>query len=337
MSALAAQPLTSSHDDHQPGAVAAGAARVGAELLLSHDAIDGTVVSGTERGDGSRSILRTYGMRWSRELGAWYLPNSRARQARPETIDALAAALRAGGFSVEVDIAPVTVAEAEEARAQLARSREAALRARSQRLGSRAELDQAQARRMLDVIPAGQPILRGHHSERRHRRDLARIDSSLQRAAASEQAAGAAARAADAAAAMQARRESLPAIGRRLAGLEREAASLARRRKQLAGHEHARDYQTRLAVEAERVAEQLAYWTGKRAEVLEQTGAREWTREDFAVGDRIRTAKGHMGTVRRVNKKTLTVNYDVMPASITNPVAYYDVLDRMPREEATDG
>lgn len=35
------------------------------------------------------------------------------------------------------------------------------------------------ARRVADVIPMGQPILVGHHSERRHRRDIARIDSGM--------------------------------------------------------------------------------------------------------------------------------------------------------------
>jgi len=38
------------------------------------------------------------------------------------------------------------------------------------------------AHRMMDIIPTGQPILVGHHSERRHRRDLARIDSNLHKA-----------------------------------------------------------------------------------------------------------------------------------------------------------
>jgi len=35
------------------------------------------------------------------------------------------------------------------------------------------------ARRIADGIPLGQPILVGHHSERRHRRDLERIDSGM--------------------------------------------------------------------------------------------------------------------------------------------------------------
>lgn len=37
----------------------------------------------------------------------------------------------------------------------------------------------ASARRVADGIPLGQPILVGHHSERRHRRDIARIDAGM--------------------------------------------------------------------------------------------------------------------------------------------------------------
>lgn len=47
--------------------------------------------------------------------------------------------------------------------------------------GSRAKSDVAMRRfhSIADGIPLGQPILVGHHSEKRHRRDLARIDSAL--------------------------------------------------------------------------------------------------------------------------------------------------------------
>lgn len=42
------------------------------------------------------------------------------------------------------------------------------------------------ARSLADCIPLGQPILVGHHSERRHRRDLARIESGYTRAFANQ-------------------------------------------------------------------------------------------------------------------------------------------------------
>lgn len=53
------------------------------------------------------------------------------------------------------------------------------LQASADRHAHRAEVAGQRAHKMLDVIPAGQPILVGHHSERRHRRDLARIDAAL--------------------------------------------------------------------------------------------------------------------------------------------------------------
>lgn len=37
------------------------------------------------------------------------------------------------------------------------------------------------ARRIADGIPLGQPILVGHHSEKRHRRDIERIDNGMRR------------------------------------------------------------------------------------------------------------------------------------------------------------
>ena len=49
---------------------------------------------------------------------------------------------------------------------------------------SRGEAERAhqRARQTLEAIPPGQPILVGHHSERRHRRDLERIDRGFQKA-----------------------------------------------------------------------------------------------------------------------------------------------------------
>ena len=51
------------------------------------------------------------------------------------------------------------------------------LRERSGAQLALAESSHAKARAIGDHIPFGQPILVGHHSERRHRRDIARIDS----------------------------------------------------------------------------------------------------------------------------------------------------------------
>jgi uncharacterized protein DUF3560 len=46
---------------------------------------------------------------------------------------------------------------------------------------AKAEASLDRAKQIGDMIPFGQPILAGHHSEGRHRRDLAKIDGAMRR------------------------------------------------------------------------------------------------------------------------------------------------------------
>lgn len=55
------------------------------------------------------------------------------------------------------------------------------LRARADRRDSEAVAAQAAVRRIGDNIPLGQPVLLGHHSQRRHERDLARMNASMRK------------------------------------------------------------------------------------------------------------------------------------------------------------
>lgn len=57
------------------------------------------------------------------------------------------------------------------------------LRDRASRARAKSRARYGAARRILDVIPFGQPVLVGHHSERRHRRDLERIDTNMRKSA----------------------------------------------------------------------------------------------------------------------------------------------------------
>jgi hypothetical protein len=64
--------------------------------------------------------------------------------------------------------------------------REARIERMKERAANRreeAEATRGRAMRTLNIIPAGQPILIGHHSEKRHRRDLERIANQFRRAA----------------------------------------------------------------------------------------------------------------------------------------------------------
>ena len=65
---------------------------------------------------------------------------------------------------------------------------EAEIEAKRQRMLERAERADREAREaaaaagaIADRIPMGQPILVGHRSERRHRRDLERIDTNMRK------------------------------------------------------------------------------------------------------------------------------------------------------------
>jgi Domain of unknown function (DUF3560) len=55
------------------------------------------------------------------------------------------------------------------------------LRERAERLQSEGRLSLASAQRISAMIPFGQPILVGHHSEKRHRKDLERIRNGYDR------------------------------------------------------------------------------------------------------------------------------------------------------------
>src|SRR5687767_11343825 len=64
-------------------------------------------------------------------------------------------------------------------------AKQAARRGRLQRASERARRESqtahGQAANIWGAIPMGQPILVGHHSERRHRRDLAKADRAMRK------------------------------------------------------------------------------------------------------------------------------------------------------------
>lgn len=149
-------------------------------ITITHDPADGTLISGSAKGDGVWEIARAGGFRYSRHVGI-YFPNSRDKAPRSGAISRVVKALEAAGHEVTVDIdaAPRAAEDAEADR--LAR-----LEDRADRLGDRAERRQASADghfavsdRITDMIPMGQPILVGHHSERRHRNALDRAHRNM--------------------------------------------------------------------------------------------------------------------------------------------------------------
>lgn len=52
-------------------------------LTITHTQPEGTLIEGTSRGDGTAEILKACGWRWPRNLGSWYVPQSRDKVAKP--------------------------------------------------------------------------------------------------------------------------------------------------------------------------------------------------------------------------------------------------------------
>ena len=79
----------------------------GAELLIEHSA-DGTLLHGTSRGDRELiDLVKGQGFRWSRNLGAWFLPRGWSEPTRLGRVKALAAQL---GERLQVDVDEATPA-----------------------------------------------------------------------------------------------------------------------------------------------------------------------------------------------------------------------------------
>lgn len=295
-------------------------------ITISHTAADGTLVDGDPR--PHHGVLKTLGFRYSRNIPGWYLRNSRDRTPNMLTIEAAAEGLRAHGFevTVEVDSTPRDAAEREaDARAR-SEARQAALLAKADRKSGEAEAAMGAYRQTADMIPLGQPVLVGHHSEGRHRRDLAKMERNFERSMEADAEAREATRRAEAAAARRDHRETGPATVRRIDRIETELRQLKRSMDKATAAEN-EDWIGRLAPRIEQLESDLTYWQGHLAMLRETGEYAGYTAADFTRGDRV-LANGHPGTVVRVNKKSLTVDTDVMPGF---PRPYpYDRIEPMP-------
>jgi hypothetical protein len=168
--------------------------------------------------------------------------------------------------------------------------------ARAEHYEARAE--KAQARRtaahqradsISSMIPFGQPILVGHHSERRHRRDLAKIDKSMRTAIQEGEKAERLQNRAEASLAQRERKHDPGAIARRLTEI--------RKQYQL--------YQDATDAEDIRRRDLLAGEIKRLEAELEEAGGLPADQISLQKGDLI-LIHGHIVEIIRVNKKTIT-------------------------------
>lgn len=102
------------------------------------------------------------------------------------------------------------------------------LAVRAQSHAAKSSAANARAEQISSFIPFGQPILVGHHSEKRHRRDLDRIHRATDTAIAEYKTAKRLNEASEASARFQARKQSVPAMYRRVERLRTDERIIRR-------------------------------------------------------------------------------------------------------------
>jgi hypothetical protein len=284
-------------------------------ISITHTNEDGTLVHGTERGDGSRDALKLARFRWSRNLGAWFMPQSRGRAARRERIDMLVAGLQRAGFKVELDIEQYDAAQAFAALQAAGEERGERLAERSERERGRGDARSQAAHQAVAGIPFGQPILVGHHSERHHRAAIDRADRNMAAAVDHHRNADSAAERSEAAQRQAARREHPVVMGRKMERLEAEERSL-KRILATATSDYADRMRERLAV----VEEELRFLR----QAIQDSGVRQYTHADFKPGDLARI-RGRWHVVAKANAKTIAVETGY---SWTDKYPYHEVTEQ---------
>ncbi len=162
----------------------------------------------------------------------------------------------------------------------------------------RAEIRQKNASAISSMIPLGQPILIGHHSERRHRKDMERIDNNMRKSVEESKKAEYFLDKSDTLTYATKKLESRRFVGNRIKDAQKEVAQLSKRTQPnnprlLQAQEKLKYWQNRLvAIEAKQIAE----------------GCQIPSPETLKIGDLVYYI-GKWYPVAKVNRKTVTVSY----------------------------
>ncbi|TDB89146.1 DUF3560 domain-containing protein [Actinomadura sp. KC216] len=312
-------------------------------IAIRHNREDGTLIDGSERGDGVYEVLRGLrcGWRWMPSIGRIGLRSSRFKAAKRYEIEQAAQALRAAGHDVEVDIDDATLpatgfAGQEAERSQRADQRTDRYADYADNAAARSEAAYARYRQSADNWPLGQPLISGS-ARAAHRRMMGAHDTSMAERDKARYWAGRQ----RAAQAHQHHREALPTVLRRIERLEQQRRRLVRllegeyrwidddggpalmrrsgdiyRKVAPAPADAARWTADLIQLDGE-----LGYWRDVVAD-KQRAGQKVWTKNDFSVGDFVKQ-HGTWFEVVRVNKKSVTVPW--MIGGVTRGI--YTVAD----------
>ncbi|WP_331721563.1 DUF3560 domain-containing protein [Streptomyces sp. NBC_00212] len=328
-------------------------------IEITHSRREGTLIDGTTKGSKAVEILKsrhypsgyTQPARWSRTLGSWYLPHSRDKKAPTGMLEALAERLRSAGFTVTLTIDNNdrrSFAEAEAERVEKAEGRADRFAQYADNAATRSENAWKRGHQIADGIPLGQPVLVGHHSERRARRDQERIDTAMRTSIGERDRAAHWVGREQAAARYEDFRKNPARTLRRIAKLKADLRAVEKWQRGESAKGYSRNPQNpqtrqELGIEHAELSEEIEYWENVVAEA-EAKGFKAWSKADFQRGDYV-SCRGTWYAVLRANAKTLTVPHifngtgqtvvhaDRNHYSGTSSLPYDKVTGRMSAEE----
>ncbi|GAB3259827.1 DUF3560 domain-containing protein [Kineosporia babensis] len=303
---------------------------------------DWVAVTGTTKGDPLIAVLLPRPWVWSRTASGYVLPRSLKPWTRQSRIDEFLRTAKDKGVTVEVEDSGATLSEAErrqgrEERLDIKAERHEHAAAKAT---ARADADDAASDRISYGYPMGQPILIGHHSEGRHRRDLERRDRLDERSLEDRREARARAQLAQGIRRVQEQGESPVTIGMRVERHQAEIRLIQRRltRHDLAVKEQAlpeeqrtgltvmsQSYLQRSIAERDRLQEAVDLDQAVLAALEAEGKLTVFGPHNVNVGDFV-FASGYWHVVRKVNKKTVSV-----PSVVGG-----DWLDKLPFLKITD-
>lgn len=338
-------------------------------VTITHTPAEGTLVLGDPR--PHHQLVKDAGFKWSRREGFWYKPHSRDSRLsghEQDRLTRLADALKAVGLDVTVTVdndgPRRSTAEqvADDIERAERRSEAYADKAVRRHVESNGLSERAHAK--AEMVPFGQPILVGHHSEKTHRSHLKKLHGLQDKAVETWREANEYERRAEAAERTMAHRLTAPATQRRIKKLEAEERKAVKmtirckassktvpsgwmyegraecpfcRRSKMTPNdgrypEHTPGDVERWTHILEDVTEKLAYWREHLAK-LQGEGVKVWGPDDFKKGN-LAFCWGQWRKVVRVNKKSLSVESGY---SWTNTIPYDQVSGQRPAEMEETG
>lgn len=286
-------------------------------IEITHTRRDGTLIEGTSRGDGSAEILRLreYGrtqrqpFRWSRNLDCWYLPHSRDHATYTPSLELLAQRLRDAGFEVTLTIDNAdrrSFSEAEEEREEKAEGRAERFGGYADSAARSSETAWKKSHDISERFAFGQPIIVGHHSEGRARRDHARMDDAMCKSIGERDRADHWSGRAQAAANYEQFRKDPGRTLRRVGKLRADLRAVEKWQRGESAKGFSRSpADPELEIEHQELTEEIEHWEAVIKDA-EARGFKVWSKADFKRGDFV-LYRGTWYEVLSVNPKSVTI------------------------------